>query len=586
MYLQMRIVRSIAIVSLLCLLLTGCSGRKGVVSLRIIATTDVHGQIFDKDILDGQERQGSLAKLASFLKKQRKENKNVLYLDAGDILQGSIEIYQDVTAQYDRKSLAAEAYNMLGCDAVSFGNHDFAVGVSCYERFCVGTTFPILGSNVCFEDYGDFVPAYRMFEFNGLRVAVLGMTTPVTKYSIPSDRISELEFRDIVETAGYIVPRLREDKKADVIIGLIHSGFDKGRMDDEGVYENAVRRMVSEVAGFDVIFFGHDHAPRCVKMTDCNGDTVLLINPGPYARNAAVATVTADFRNSDKPEILTSGYLEDITDEVADKGFMKELSEWYVDVSNYADSVVGTITTSLEGLGVLWRESSAMDYIHSVQMAFSSAEISLASPVFTRSYIPAGDIRMRDLFALYQYENTMVSVMLKGSEVRDVLEYSAGLYYNTVQDANGNLIKTGRDEGNGKKMPSTPSNYFITAAGIDYEVDVTKPEGERVRILSMNDGKPFDPDRYYRTTINSFLYGGTESALFKVDGLSHKEIMGRLKVSSSTDLRYNLITGFALKRLIGKEVEVSKACNWRLVPEDIVEGCLARDTIDFYVINE
>ena len=105
----MRIVRSIAIVSLLCLLLTGCSGRKGVVSLRIIATTDVHGQIFDKDILDGQERQGSLAKLASFLKKQRKENKNVLYLDAGDILQGSIEIYQDVTAQYDRKSLAAEA---------------------------------------------------------------------------------------------------------------------------------------------------------------------------------------------------------------------------------------------------------------------------------------------------------------------------------------------------------------------------------------------------------------------------------------------------------------------------------------------
>ena len=305
-----------------------------------------------------------------------------------------------------------------------------------------------------------------------------------------------------------------------------------------------------------------------------------------YFLSAAVATVTADFRNSDKPEILTSGYLEDITDEVADKGFMKELSEWYVDVSNYADSVVGTITTSLEGRGVLWRESSAMDYIHSVQMAFSSAEISLASPVFTRSYIPAGDIRMRDLFALYQYENTMVSVMLKGSEVRDVLEYSAGLYYNTVQDANGNLIKTGRDEGNGKKMPSTPSNYFITAAGIDYEVDVTKPEGERVRILSMNDGKPFDPDRYYRTTINSFLYGGTESALFKVDGLSHKEIIGRLKVSSSTDLRYNLITGFALKRLIGKEVEVSKACNWRLVPEDIVEGCLARDTIDFYVINE
>jgi 2',3'-cyclic-nucleotide 2'-phosphodiesterase/3'-nucleotidase len=582
----MRIIRSIAIVSLLCLLLVGCSGRRGVVNLRIIATTDVHGRIYDKDIIDGQERQGSLAKLATYLKKQRKENKNVLYLDAGDILQGSFEIYQDVTAQFERKSLAAQAYNLLGCDAVAFGNHDFAVGTSCYERFYDGTTFPILSSNVCFADYGDFVPVCRMFEFKGLRVAVVGMTTPVTKYSIPSDRIAELEFRDIVETAGFIVPRLREDKKADVIIGLIHSGFAGGRMDDEGVYENAVRRVVSEVAGFDVIIFGHDHTPRCLKITDCNGDSVLLINPGPYAQNAAVATLTADFRKSDKPEILTSGYLEDITDEVPDNDFMKKLSGWYYDGINYADSVAGRITTSLEGRGVLWRGSSAMDYVHSVQMSFNAAEISLASPVFTRTYIPAGDIRMRDLFAMYQYENTMVSVMLKGSEVRDVLEYSAGLYYNTVKDANGNLLKTRTDEGNGKKMPSTPANYLITAAGIDYEIDVTKPEGERVRVLSMNDGKPFDPDRYYRTTINSFLYGGTESALFKATGITHKSIVRRLEVSSSTDIRYYMITDFTLKRKAGKDVNISNVCNWKLVPEGIVEGCLARDTIDFYVINE
>lgn len=582
----MKIVRSAAIVSLLCLLLAGCSGRRGVVNLRIIATTDVHGRIFDKDIIEGKERTGSLAKLAAYLKKQRKENGNVLYLDCGDILQGSLEIYQDVTAQYDRKSLAAEAYNLLGCEAVAFGNHDLAVGTTCYERFFDGTAFPILSSNVCFVEYGDFVPACRMFEFKGLRVAVIGMTTPVTKYSIPSDRIAQLEFRDIVETAEFIVPILREDKKADVIIGLFHSGFDNGRMDDEGVYENAVRQVVSEVPGFDVIIFGHDHAPRCLKMADCNGDSVLLINPGPYAQNAAVVTVAADFRNSDKPEILTSGYLEDITDEVPDKGFMKKLSGWYGDVTNYADSVVGTIATSLEGRGVLWRESSAMNYIHSVQMAFNTAEISLASPVFTCSYIPAGDIRIRDLFSLYQYDNTMASVMMKGSEVRDVLEYSAGLYYNTVQDANGNLLKVRTDGGNGKKMPSIPSNYLITAAGIDYEVDVTKPEGERVRVLSMSDGKPFDPDRYYRTTINSFLYGGTESALFKVDGLSHKEILRRLKISSSTDVRYNMITEFALKRLAGKEVDVRKVCNWRLVPEQIVAGCLAHDTIDFSIINE
>ncbi len=582
----MRIVRSIAIVLFLCFLLAGCSGRRGVVTLRIIATTDVHGRIFDKDLIDGKERPGSLAKLASYLKRQHKENKNVLYLDAGDILQGSLEIYQDVTAQFERKSLAAQAYNLLGCGAVAFGNHDLAAGTSCYERFYDGTKFPILSSNVCFVDYGDFVPVYRMFEYKGLKVAVVGMTTPVVEYSIPSDRINELEFKDIAETARDIVPWLREERKADVVIGLFHSGFDDGRMDDDGVYENAVRRVVSQVSGFDVILFGHDHIPRCLKMADCNGDSVLLINPGPYACNAAVATVTADFRGSDKPEILTSGYLEDITDEVPDKGFMKKLSGWYNDVNNYADSVAGRITTSLDGRGVLWRESSAMDYVHSVQMSFNAAEISLASPVFTRTFFPAGDIRMRDLLALYQYENTMVSVMMKGSEVRDVLEYSAGLYYNTVQDVNGNLLKTKTDSESGKKMPETSLNNFITAAGIDYVVDVTKPVGKRVHVLSMHDGKPFDPDRYYRTTINSFLYGGSGSAIFKATGITHKNIERRLEVSSSTDLRYYMITEFTLKRMAGKDVDIRTVCNWRLVPENVVEGCLARDTIDFYVINE
>lgn len=193
---------------------------------------------------------------------------------------------------------------------------------------------------------------------------------------------------------------------------------------------------------------------------------------------------------------------------------------------------------------------------------------------------------MRDLFALYKYENTMVSVMMKGREVRDVLEYSAGLFYNTVEDSNSNLLKFRTDAESGRKMPQIPSNYLITAAGIDYEIDVTKPAGERVSVLSMSDGKPFDPERYYRTTINSFLYGGIESALFKIGSLSHKNIGRRLEISSSTDLRYYMITEFALKCKAGKKVDVRKVCNWRLVPEQIVAGCLAHDTIDFHVINE
>lgn len=566
------------------LALSGCSERSGVVELRIVATSDVHGMVFDQDCLDGSQRDGSLAQMASFLKRERKEHKKVLYVDAGDILKGSVEMYQDLSSQFVRESLAAKAYNLLGCDVMVSGNHDLEADGTSYERFFRSAGFPVLGANVYFEEYGDFLPPYKMFDYKGLRVAVIGMTTPVVKYSIPWDRIRDLEVSDIVTTAKYWMPILREDEKADVVVGLIHSGFDNGRMDDEGVYENEVRRLVSEVPGFDIIVFGHDHKARCLKMADCNGDSVLLMNPGAFAINAAVATVKADFRNPVKPEILTSGYLQDITCEVPDRKFLKNLSGWYNDVKTYSDSIIGSVATQLEGNGVLWRESSAMDYIHFIQLRYNSADISLSSPLFTRTLFPAGEIRIHDLFALYRYENTMATVMLKGSEVKDVLEYSAGLFYNTVADGSDNLLKTVTGE-DGTKYPQESIKNLITAAGIAYTIDVTKPEGERVTVLSMNDGSPFVPERFYRTTISSFLYGGDESALFKATGLLYKDMKGRLDSSSMADIRYYMITDFALRHEMGNQVRVRRVSDWRLVPEQMAGECLAHDTLRFSVIK-
>lgn len=559
--------------------------RHGVIELRIIATSDVHGSIFSDDCLNGEERDGSLAKFASFLRQQRSRNSNVIYLDAGDNLQGSVEAYQDLSAQLHRQSVVAQAFNLLGCNVSVLGNHDIAADGGGCDRFLRDAGFPVLAANMFFESYGDYAPPYTIFEVRGLNVAVLGMTTPVAKYTLPWDNIREIEIRDIVETARYWMPILRDDKQADVVIGLIHSGLDGGCMDDEGVFENQVGALVKEVPGFDLIVYGHDHKPACLKMAGINGDSILLANPGPYAQNAAVIDIKADFRGSDKPRILTSGYLEDITDETPDRTFMKKLSGWYEDVKNYSDSIIGTVSVPLEGAGVLWRESSAMDYIHSMQLRFNGADISLSSPLYTSTFIPAGDLRIRDLFNLYQYENSMVSVMLKGSEVRDILEYSASLFYNTVSDGNGTLLKTVTDAEGHRRLQS-PVKALITATGIDYVIDVTKPAGERVSVVSMTGGKPFDPDKYYRTTVNSFLYAGTGSSLFGYVGLKHKEMRDRLNSSSLSDIRYRIITDFATRKEGGMKVNVRRFSNWKLVPEQIVKDCLARDTVRLDIIDK
>ena len=559
--------------ALICAVLACCSSDNGTVTIRVIATTDVHGRIFDKDLVTGQERKGSLAKFASFLKEQRKEYKNVIYLDAGDILQGSIDVYQDVTAQFFRESLPAQAYNLLECDATVMGNHDFAVGAASYDRFYRSLKFPILGANTYYDEYGDYLPPYRIRAKQGIRVAILGLTTPIVNYSIPSD-LMELDVADIVESARHWIPILKENEEADVVIGLLHSGFDNGRMDADGVYENAVSRLVNEVPGFDIIIYGHDHKARCQKITDCNGDSVLLLNPGPFAENAAVATLTVTGFDSDKPLVSTCGELVDITGEKPDRRFMKKLSGWYDDVSQYSDSVIGTVSAPLEANGVLWRNSSIMDWVHSIQMQFNGAEISLSSPVFSKAFIRSGDIKVKDLFDVYQFDNTMVSVMMSGSEVRDILEYSAGLFYNTVTDANGGLLRM-----------QYPIKNLITAAGIDYEIDVTKPAGSRVRIISMSDGKPFDPERMYRTTLNSFLYASGESAVFKATDIRLKDMPKRYNGASTADIRYYMLTDLALRHEMNIAVTVKKTSRWKLVPEEIVSGCLAKDTVDFNIIE-
>lgn len=567
--------------ALAAIILAGCSSRKKPLVIRIVSTSDIHGRIFDTDCLTGELREGSMAKFSTFLNRQRKEYKNVIYLDAGDMLQGTIDVYQDVTAQYDRPSLPAEAFNYLDCFATVMGNHDFAVGMESYLRYFRSLNCPVLGANVYFEKPGDFLPPYRMRDINGLRIAILGMSTPLSIYQLPADRL-DLELDEIVESAKYWMPILKEKEEADMVIGLFHSGYDGGRSDD-GLNENVVRKIISEVPGFDIIVYGHDHRARCLKMADCNGDSVLMLDTGPFMTNAGVATITVTADEKNNPIISTSGEIVNITGEVPDKRFVKELSGWYKDLNQYADSVVTTLSTPLDADGILWGGCSMTDMIHSVQMGFSGAEISLAWPLFTKPVFPAGDLHMRDVFELNSTDYMMVSVMMKGSEVVWILENSASQFYNTVTDGNGGMLKTRKAANSEVNLPRRSVSSLVTAAGIDYEIDVTKPEGSRVHVVSMSDGKPFDPSRMYRTIINSNQYSGT--SLPRILGITPDEMRSRLNNSSPADLRFYMITDLALSKESGVPYSARSSYRYRLVPQDIVSGCLAKDTVNFNIMQ-
>ena len=576
-----KFVISCVLAALTAIVLAGCSSRKGHLTIRLVTTSDIHGRIFDTDCLTGESREGSMAKFSTFLSRQRKEYKNVIYLDAGDMLQGSIDIYHDITAQFNRSSLPAEAFNYLDCFATVMGNHDFAVGAESYVRYFRTINCPVLGANVYFEKPGDFLPPYRMRDINGFRIAVLGMSTPLSIYQLPADRL-DLELDEIIKSAKYWMPILKEKEEADMVIGLFHSGYDGGR-NDEGLSENVVRKIVSEVPGFNIIVYGHDHRSRCLKMADCNGDSVLMLDTGPFMTNAGVATITVTADENRNPIISTAGEMVNITGEIPDKRFEKKLSGWYNDLNKYADSVVATLSAPFDADGILWGGCAMTDMVHSIQMGFSGAEISLVWPLFTKPGFPAGELRIKDVFELNSTDYMMVSVMMKGSEVVKILENSAGQFYNTVTDGNGGMLKTRKAMNSDVNLPRRSVSSLVTAAGINYEIDVTKPEGSRVHVVSMSDGKPFDPDKMYRTIINSNQYSGT--SLPRALGITPDEMRGRLNNSSPADLRFYMITDLALSRESGVPYSVRKSYRYKLVPENIVSGCLARDTVNFNIMQ-
>ena len=164
--------------------------------------------------------------------------------------------------------------------------------------------------------------------------------------------------------------------------------------------------------------------------------------------------------------------------------------------------MIGVLDVALDNRGALWGNTTAMDYIHYHQMRFQAAEVSIATPISSER-IEAGNFTIRDAFRFYPFENNLVSVMMKGSEIESILEFSASQFYNTVTDGTEQLLRPAGPIGNSSSIGLQTMKMFMSAAGIRYVIDVTKPAGEMVSVISMSDGTPFVPDKYYRTTFNS-----------------------------------------------------------------------------------
>ncbi len=194
------------------------------------------------------------------------------------------------------------------------------------------------------------------------------------------------------------------------------------------------------------------------------------------------------------------------------------------------------------------------------QLAATGAEVSFFAVPRTEEAIPAGELTFGDIVRRFRYDNALNVIELAGDEIRLYLEYAYGLRYNTMRRPTDDPVRMARDADGVLRTRSAVYN-LDEAAGIRYEVDITRPAGRRIRILSLADGAPFERLKKYRVALNSHRL--TSGYLTRATGLTPEQIAGRIVWTSSEDLRTLLRDWLEVQGEIAPE----SLENWRVLPE-------------------
>ena len=562
------------------------------VTLKFIETSDVHGCFFPYDFTTGKEIRGSLARVSTYVKEQRKEyGDNLILLDNGDILQGQPISYFYNYVNTDEENIAASVINYMEYDAVTIGNHDIETGHSVYDKWIKEVKCPVIAANiVCFDTLKQqaipytssesnntrryYTQPYTILEREGIRIAIVGMLTPAIPSWLKEELWQGLRFEEIAKSAKQAANYLKDKEKADIIIGLFHSGWDGGIKTEEYT-EDATKQVATELSGFDIIFFGHDHKEHNSIETNAKGGRVVCLNPANNAMNVAEATITI---TKNKNHISSKAIKSSITDvsKMAVDSIMTTFFKPQTDaVKAFTSKKIGSLSNTIRTRDAFFGSSAFCDFIQNMQLSITGADISLNAPLALDDSIAAGDVTVGDMFNLYKYENQLYVMLLTGKEIRNHLEMSYDLWTNMMVSADDHLLllnEETQDEHERARFKNFLFN-FDSATGIDYEVDVTQPFGKKVRILRMSDGTPFDENKQYKVAVNSYRGNGGGELLTKGAGIPRDSLAKRIIWKSNRDQRYYLMKEIERLGTIAPKANN----NWRFVPEKWTIPAAERD---------
>jgi 2',3'-cyclic-nucleotide 2'-phosphodiesterase/3'-nucleotidase len=549
------------------------------VKLSVLATTDLHGNINPIDYFTDQSANRGLAKIATLIRSARAANPNNLLIDCGDTIQGTpLEyVYQTFVRtgrlpanltfpgqpfEHDPMMLAM---NSLGYDAMVVGNHEYNFGLKNLDRAREDARFPWLSANTILTGPGgkSFAP-YFLKTVGGVKVAVIGITTP----GIPSwekpEHYAGYRFEPARTALERTLAKLRAlpaDQRPDLVLVAAHAGLGRNpktgaKLRDEVPGENEAYGIAESVPGVDAIVFGHTHQ----ELAELRINGVLLAQP----KNWGMSLAELDFDLDSKPGggwtvASKSSHLIPVTPQTAaDEDLLRIALPYHEMTERYLNTTVAESKEALNGRLGRAEDSALVDAIQMVQLHYARADVSFASLFNPRTTVPKGQVTVRQIASLYVYENELYAIEGTGKLIKDALENSARYY----------LSCSGESCSKGPLINAHVIGFnYDMAEGVNYEIDLTQPEGQRIRNLTWK-GKPLDPDRKLRIAVNNYRYGGAAGyAMFR-----NAKILWR----SSEDIRQLIISYFSERGELPDKADN----NWRIVPEQ------AREELRREALNE
>ncbi|MGF1585371.1 MAG: bifunctional metallophosphatase/5'-nucleotidase [Bacteroidales bacterium] len=566
------------LLALVILVSCGDTDRPESITIKIIQTSDVHGLLFPYDHINHSPAEGSLARVHRFVEDERANNDQVvILLDNGDILQGQPMVYYYNFENQNDEHILTRVMNFMKYDAATVGNHDIEAGHEVYDRVVAGSGFPWLAANILKKGTEEpYFKPYTILEVEGIKIAVMGLITSMVPEWLPETLWVDMEFLEMVPEAERWMQIVQEKEKPDIVVGLFHEGFGSTRKDGnngESIYENGSAEVASLVPGFDVVLIGHDHREWNTQIQNSSGNSVLVMGPGSHARQVSVAEIDLTYnRNSDSYIKEIKGEIVSLAGVEPDNAFMKEFEKEIEEVNNFVTRRIGEFSETISSRDAMFGSSAFVDLIHMLQIEITGAQISFAAPLSFDAEISRGEVNVGDMFNLYRYENFLYTMELSGKEIKDYLEFSYGNWYNHMQDQDDLLLLYRRDEkgdisvsSDGQRyLLAEPSFNFDSAAGIDYTVDVSKPEGSRIKISKLSNGDLFSMEATYSVAINSYRGSGGGGHLESGAGIPAEEFPDRIISSTQRDLRHYLIRWIEENNV----VDPRALNNWEVIPAD------------------